>query len=205
MATFRRAIVPDGTYFFTVALEDRRSNILVRHVDQLRKSYAVAQRRRPFQTLAICILPDHLHAIWTLPEDDADFPTRWSLIKSGFSRAIPASDARSVSMASKREKGLWQRRYWEHVIRDERDMERHINYIHFNPVKHGLTTRGLIGRTAAFIATWSAATCRWTGAGTCATSAAACLASEDRGHGATRVTGCCSAVHGAFAHATVVA
>lgn len=141
MATFRRAIVPDGTYFFTVALEDRRSNILVRHVDQLRKSYAVAQRRRPFQTLAICILPDHLHAIWTLPEDDADFPTRWSLIKSGFSRAIPASDARSVSMASKREKGLWQRRYWEHVIRDERDMERHINYIHFNPVKHGLTTR----------------------------------------------------------------
>jgi putative transposase len=83
---------------------------------------------------------DHLHAIWTLPEDDADFPMRWNLVKSGFSRALPASDARSPSLASKREKGLWQRRYWEHVIRDDRDMERHINYIHYNPVKHGLTT-----------------------------------------------------------------
>ena len=87
------------------------------------------------------MLPDHLHAIWSLPEGDADFATRWSLIKSGFSRGLSASAARSPSKLGKREKGIWQRRYWEHVIRDEADMARHIDYIHFNPVKHGLVSR----------------------------------------------------------------
>lgn len=141
MATFRRARVPGGSYFFTVALEDRSSDVLVRHVDLLRKAYAATQKRRPFGTVAICILPDHLHAIWTLPENDADFARRWNLIKGGFSRSLPAATCRSASMASKREKGIWQRRYWEHVIRDERDLERHVDYIHFNPVKHGHVTR----------------------------------------------------------------
>jgi putative transposase len=141
MATFRRATIKGGTYFFTAALADRRGDLLVRHVDLLRRSYRVTKQRLPFETIAICILPDHLHAIWALPENDADFARRWNLIKSGFSRALPATASRSASMISKREKGIWQRRYWEHNIRDERDLERHVHYIHFNPVKHGHVTR----------------------------------------------------------------
>jgi putative transposase len=141
MATFRRLKVPGGTYFFTVALADRRSDLLIRKIESLRHAYAIAQQRRPFETVAICILPDHLHAVWTLPEDDSDFSMRWNLIKSGFARALPASATRSRSLTVKREKGQWQRRFWEHVIRDDRDMERHVNYIHFNPVKHRLVTR----------------------------------------------------------------
>jgi putative transposase len=99
------------------------------------------QQGRPFETIAICVLPDHLHAPWALPEGDADFPTHWSLIKSGFSRGLEPAQSRSASKATKREKGIWQRRYWEHAIRDDADLERHVDYIHFNPVKHGHTTR----------------------------------------------------------------
>jgi putative transposase len=91
--------------------------------------------------VAICVLPDHLHAVWQLPEGDADFPQRWSLIKSGFSRGLRIDIARSPSKIAKRERGLWQRRYWEHAIRNDNDLERHIDYIHFNPVKHGLVRR----------------------------------------------------------------
>jgi len=83
---------------------------------------------------------DHLHAVWALPEDDADFSTRWSSIKSGFSRGLDARP-RSASKLSKREKGIWHRRYWEHAIRDEADLERHVDYVHFNPVKHGHVAR----------------------------------------------------------------
>ena len=97
--------------------------------------------KHPFQTLAICILPDHLHAIWRLPEGDTDYPPRWSLINSGFSRNLKPSEARSSSKLSRREKGIWQRRYWEHQIRDDPDMERHVDYIHANPLKHGLVSK----------------------------------------------------------------
>jgi putative transposase len=100
----------------------------------------MVQRRHPFETIAICILPDHIHALWQLPGHDADFSTRWSLIKSGFSRGLDPQ-LRSASKIVKREKGIWQRRYWEHAIRDETDFQRHIDYIHFNPVKHGHVTR----------------------------------------------------------------
>jgi len=82
-----------------------------------------------------------LHAIWQLPEADADFSLRWNLIKGGFSRGLPSVEARSQSKISKREKGIWQRRYWEHAVRDETDLERHVDYIHFNPVKHGLVSQ----------------------------------------------------------------
>jgi putative transposase len=99
------------------------------------------QERLPFETVAICILPNHLHALWHLPQGDADFASRWSLFKSDFSRGIPAAGARSASKLKKREKGIWQRRYWEHAIRDDRDLERHVDYIHYNPVKHGLVSR----------------------------------------------------------------
>jgi putative transposase len=136
MPRYIRSFVPGGTYFFTVALEDRRSRLLVEHVDQLRLAYRRACELHPFDTLAICVLPDHVHAIWRMPPDDADFALRWRLIKSGFSRGFE-SCASSASQHAKREKGIWQRRYWEHQIRDEDDLARHVEYVHFNPVRHG--------------------------------------------------------------------
>jgi putative transposase len=142
MPYYRRARIPGGTYFFTVTLADRAGDLLVRHIDLLRLAYGGAVDRRPFETIAICVLPDHLHAIWTLPEGDLDFPARWSLIKSSFSRSLPPAP-RPKSKVGKREKGIWQRRYWEHVIRDETDLVHHIDYIHWNPVKHGLVPRVL--------------------------------------------------------------
>jgi putative transposase len=90
---------------------------------------------------AIVILPDHLHAIWSLPEGDADFATRWRHVKAMFSRALPTRERISESRLRKGERRIWQRRYWEHTLRDERDFSRHVDYIHFNPVKHGLVTR----------------------------------------------------------------
>jgi len=141
MAWYRRARIPGGSFFFTVTLADRSSDMLVRRVERLRRIYASVQKQRPFETIAICVLPDHLHAIWSLPDDDADFATRWNLIKSGFSRGLPGGETRSPSKVGRREKGIWQRRYWEHVIRNEADMTRHIDYVHFNPVKHKLVTR----------------------------------------------------------------
>jgi putative transposase len=107
----------------------------------LRDIYRLVQQKRPFETVAICILPDHLHAIWTLPSDDIDYATRWNLIKGGFSRGLATATSRSASKIAKREKGIWQRRYWEHAIRDDADLERHVDYIHYNPVKHGLVSR----------------------------------------------------------------
>jgi len=141
MPRYYRATLEGGTFFFTVALADRSSDLLVRHIDHLRRIYSSVEKRCPFETVAICILPDHLHAIWTLPDGDAHFPRRWSLIKSGFSRPFAADARRTASKLAKREKGIWQRRYWEHVIRDDADLERHVDYIHFNPVKHGYVTR----------------------------------------------------------------
>jgi REP-associated tyrosine transposase len=140
MSNYRRAKIAGGTFFFTLTLADRSRDLLVREIDRLRRVYARVQEQRPFDTIAICILPDHLHAIWSLPTDDSDFATRWNLIKGGFSRGLPAV-SRSSSKIAKREKGIWQRRYWEHLIRDDADLARHIDYIHFNPVKHGLATR----------------------------------------------------------------
>lgn len=137
MSRYRRAWIPGGTFFFTVVLADRSSDLLVRHIDRLRRAYRAAQDRRPFETVAICVLPDHLHALWTLPADDPDFASRWSLVKAGFSRAFPPAESRPASAVARREKGIWQRRYWEHAIRDETDLARHVDYIHFNPVKHG--------------------------------------------------------------------
>jgi putative transposase len=140
MPNYRRASIKGGIFFFTVVLADRSSDLLTREIDRLRQTYRTVQQRRPFETIAVCVLPDHLHALWALPEHDSDFASRWSLIKSGFSRGIEAR-SRSQSQTSKREKGIWQRRYWEHAVRNEADLERHVDYIHFNPVKHGHVTR----------------------------------------------------------------
>ncbi len=141
MSRYRRSWVPGGSFFFTVTLADRRSSLLVDEIDRLRQAYAITRQSLPFTTLAICVLPDHLHTLWTLPPGDANYAQRWSLCKSTFSRALPADASRSASQRHKREKGIWQRRYWEHQIRDERDLQRHIDYIHYNPVKHGLVAR----------------------------------------------------------------
>jgi putative transposase len=140
MPNYRRAQINGGLFFFTVALANRSSNLLIDEIDRLRRAYRTVQERHPFETIAVCILPDHLHAIWDLPGDDKDFAARWSIIKSSFSRGLDAQ-LRSQSKVSKREKGIWQRRYWEHAIRDDADLERHVDYIHFNPVKHGYVTR----------------------------------------------------------------
>jgi putative transposase len=163
MSNYRRANIKGGSFFFTVALADRSSSLLIDQIDRLRKVYRSVQERRPFETIAICVLPDHIHAIWTLPEDDPDFSTRWSLIKSGFSRGVETRE-RSQSKAAKREKGIWQRRYWEHAIRDDADLVRHIDYIHFNPVKHGHVSRVVDWPIAAFIGSSSGVYLNATGA-----------------------------------------
>lgn len=137
MANYRRNFIPGGSYFFTVNLENRRSALLTDRIDALRAAFRTARSRHPFTIDAIVILPDHLHAIWTLPNGDADFPLRWRLIKTAFSRSLQTRDSVSTSRASKRERGIWQRRYWEHTLCDEIDFARHCDYIHFNPVRHG--------------------------------------------------------------------
>jgi REP-associated tyrosine transposase len=107
----------------------------------LRAAFRSARVRHPFAIDAIVVLPDHLLTIWTLPEGDGDFAGRWNLIKGGFSRALPRVERVSASRLRKRERGIWQRRYWEHTLRDDDDFARHVDYIHFNPVKHGYVER----------------------------------------------------------------
>ena len=134
---YRRANVPGGTYFFTVNLLDRRSDLLLRNVEVLREVVSEVKARHPFVIVAMVVLPEHLHAIWRLPPEDADYPMRWALIKAGFSRSLRKEEAVSTSRALKRERAIWQRRYWEHLIRDDDDLARHVDYVHYNPVKHG--------------------------------------------------------------------
>lgn len=134
---YRRALIPGSTYFFTVALADRKSILLIEQVDRLREATRIVKLRHPFEIVTMVVLPDHLHAIWQLPPGDADYPTRWSLIKAGFSRGIPKGERIRPSRSAKRERGIWQRRYWEHLIRDDLDLQTHVDYIHHNPVKHG--------------------------------------------------------------------
>ena len=141
MPRYLRAFVPGGTFFFTVTLLERSRKLLTEYIDNLRESFAKALQRRPFTVEAIVILPDHLHCIWTLPAGDADFSTRWHDIKARFSARVPRGEILSARRLQKGERGIWQRRFWEHVIRDEDDYERHVNYIHYNPVKHGHVTR----------------------------------------------------------------
>jgi len=136
MVLYRRNYVAGGTFFFTVTLRDRRSDLLVRHVDLLRGAFSVVKKRRPFRIDAMVVLPDHLHAIWTLPEGDSDYFGRWRAIKSGFVVAL-AREGICVARNAQGEAEVWQRRFWEHTLRDERDLNHHIDYIHYNPVRHG--------------------------------------------------------------------
>ena len=138
---YRRMYAQGGCYFFTLALQDRKQDLLVRHIDSLRQAFAEVRQRHPFEIIAVCILPDHLHLLIELPENDSNYPTRLRLIKAKFSQALPKTEAVSLSRQSKNERGIWQRRYWEHTIRDERDLNAHIDYIHINPVKHNHAVR----------------------------------------------------------------
>jgi len=138
---YRRNFVKGGSYFFTVALADRSQCLLVTEIAALREAFRNVKSAYPFSLDAIVVLPEHLHCIWTLPEGDADYPQRWRRIKAAFSRSLPDRNMRSRSKFFRGERGIWQRRYWEHTIRDEDDLGRHIDYIHINPVKHGFVTR----------------------------------------------------------------
>ncbi len=140
MPDYRRNRVAGGTYFFTVNLLDRDRPLLVQHIDLLRQSVRRVRELMPFHIDAWVVLPEHLHTLWTLPEGDADFPRRWQAIKMAFSERVAAGEALSASWRSRGERGIWQRRYWEHTIRNDRDYAIHMDYIHFNPVKHGLVT-----------------------------------------------------------------
>ena len=134
---YRRADATGGTYFFTVNVAEWRSDVLVRHIDNLRAAMKTVKDAHPFAILAMVVLPEHLHAIWRLPPGDADSPLRWSLMKAEFSRRMAKDEHIRASRQAKRERGIWQRRYWEHQIRGEIDFARHVDYIHYDPVKHG--------------------------------------------------------------------
>ena len=138
MPEYRRIYQPGAVWFFTVNLAERKGNpLLVDKIDVLRDAFAKVKARHPFHIDAIVVLPDHLHCLLTLPAGDADYSTRWGLIKGTFSRGVEAGERISKSRLQRGERGLWQRRFWDHLIRDERDYQQHIDYIHWNPVKHG--------------------------------------------------------------------
>ena len=128
--------------FFTVNLHQRQGNdLLVCEIDLLRQVVQSVRQRYPFHIDAWVVLPDHMHCVFTLPEGDSDFSLRWRLIKSGFSRALPKTEGLSAARRAAGERGIWQRHFWEHLIRDELDFQRHIDYVHVNPLKHGLVKR----------------------------------------------------------------
>ena len=133
---YRRANVKGGTYFFTLNLADRKQTLLTDEIDNLRTAINRVKKNHPFQINAMVILPEHLHALLTLPLNDNNYSTRWGLIKSAFSRQLPTDEKINRSRKTKGERGIWQRRFWEHLVRDEQDDENHVNYIHYNPVRH---------------------------------------------------------------------
>jgi putative transposase len=137
---YRRILIPGATYFFTVNLLNRKSSLLTDHINQLRYAFRKAKFYYPFTIDGIVILPDHLHVVMSLPKEDRNYSLRWNIIKGVFSKQIEPEESIVISRKNKRERGIWQRRFWEHLIRDESDYEHHINYIHYNPVKHGYVT-----------------------------------------------------------------
>ncbi len=141
MPNYRRAFVPGGCWFFTINVLEREGSLLVDHIDVLRASIARTRRKYPFDIDAFVVLPDHMHAIWTLPPGDADFSTRRRLIKIGFAKSLPKQERQSAVRKARHERGIRQRRFWEHMIRDGTDCAQHVAYCYINPVKHGLVTR----------------------------------------------------------------
>lgn len=141
MANYIRKYVPGATYFFTLRLADRSDDLLIRRVDLLRSVMRATRDRYPFHIDAITVLPATIHMLWTLPEGDADYPRRVAMLKSRFSRGCPMPVHRTATQIQRAEKGIWQRRYWEHVITDVEDFERHRDVIYLSPVHAGLCPR----------------------------------------------------------------
>ncbi len=141
MPNFRRRFLPGGCWFFTVCLQDRGSTLLVDELAVLRRAFGDTRHSLPFRIDAVVVLPDHLHTIWTLPPDDGNFAARWRSLKGRFSREIPPGEWRSQSQIDRGERGIWQRRYWEHRIRDADDFARYVEYCYIDPVRHGLVRR----------------------------------------------------------------
>ena len=138
-------------WFFTVTLAERKGNqLLVENIELLRAAFVKVQQAHPFKIIAIVILPDHLHCILSLPEGDTNYSTRWALIKADFSRNISKGERLSASRIKRGERGIWQRRFWEHLIRNEKDLHAHIDYIHWNPVKHSLTKQVVDWKYSSF-------------------------------------------------------
>lgn len=140
MSNYIRPRRKGAAVFFTVALARRGDDLLLGEIARLRDAVAVTRAQMPFDVLAWVVLPDHMHAVWRLPDGDADYPTRWRLIKGRFAAGLPPLP-RAASKQAKGEKGIWQRRYWEHHIRDATDLERHIDYCRTDPERHGLVER----------------------------------------------------------------
>ena len=134
MSNYRRIYLSDHIYFFTVVTHNR-CNLFSddKNVQLLKAAFRYVQSRKYFKIEAICILPDHLHCMWSMPED-GNYSKRWQMIKTNFSRQYRYENPEHI------QKKLWQPRFWEHVIRDQDDWQRHLDYIHYNPVKHGLVT-----------------------------------------------------------------
>lgn len=141
MSNYRRRHVPGGTFFFTTRLQDRSSDLLVREIERLRQAVRYARDKRPFHIDAIVVLPAAIHTIWTLPEGDTDYAKRWRALKAHFSKDLPAPTQRTPSQIKRGEKGLWQRRFWEHHIRDARDLAAHRTFIYTVPVQEGFVAR----------------------------------------------------------------
>jgi putative transposase len=138
MPDYRRNRVPGGTYFFTVTLLDRNSSLLTDHIDALRTAVRATRIRAPFHIDAWVVLPEHMHCVWTLPPGDSDYSGRWRAVKKAFSKAMEPGEQRSAVRHARGERGIWQRRFWEHTIRHDKDYANHVDYVHSNPVKHGL-------------------------------------------------------------------
>ncbi len=139
MVKYRRNYIAGGTYFFTVTLKNRNSNLLVKHIHEIKQAMQEVKASMPYKTLAAVILPDHLHTIWQLPDGDNNYSSRWRRIKSLFTQYLNfIYQAKTPSYNSR---SFWQSRFWEHTIKNEDELINHINYIHYNSVKHGLTDK----------------------------------------------------------------
>lgn len=140
---YRRVYINAGSYLFTVVTEKRRKLFADEdNVKLLRTAFKKVMQKRPFVIDAAVVLPDHLHFIWTLPEQDCDYSTRWRLIKTEFTKKLPNKpQVANTNRKNKQQQDVWQHRGWEHCLRNERDFQQHIEYIHYNPVKHGWVKR----------------------------------------------------------------
>jgi putative transposase len=146
MSTYRRISAPGGTYFFTVVTYRRQKFLIKTQSRQiLRKVIDEVREAHPFTIQAWVLLPDHLHCLWSLPPGESNFSKRWGLIKTKFTKRakelLHKAAWQTASQLRQRESTIWQRRFWEHLIRDDSDFQRHFDYIHYNPVRHGLVSR----------------------------------------------------------------